>query len=128
MSYAAYGWIQIHADTYGYKDPGPEELEVLRLAIQPTMFLPVRVLLDASPVATTLVVHGESNHPGQRRERLGALLAEIGRRFPGSYGAIHELDDESDMANAYVVRVMVRGVTTYHADPFFSPLNPVVED
>jgi hypothetical protein len=63
--------------------------------------------------------------------KFNELIDMVLRIFPASYGLIYERDDETQDppgGNAFKVRVVRRGIITEVADPFFSPLNPIVED
>jgi hypothetical protein len=57
-------------------------------------------------------------------------LAELGERFPGSYGLKHEYNGDRDESlwTRFRVRLMRRGKVEIVADPFFSPRNPTIED
>ena len=77
-----------------------------------------------------LFLHTSNNRSVDRPEELGMFLQELGRLYPGSYGLVHEHVDDREEArwNEYRVRVMVRGVMTDHHDPYFSPIQPTIED
>jgi hypothetical protein len=63
------------------------------------------------------------------------FLDELIRLLPGSWGILYERsnDDGDEIsttagANSFRVRVLSQGTLTMHADPFFSPCVPVIED
>ncbi|WP_119726394.1 Imm7 family immunity protein [Thermomonospora amylolytica] len=85
------------------------------------------------------VVNGEgfvtvatlTNHRGGEAADLELFLRELCRVAPGSYGLLHEWDDETAEwpgENAFKVYVLARGRVTVREDPFFSPLVPTIED
>jgi immunity protein 7 of polymorphic toxin system len=71
-----------------------------------------------------------TNHRGAEAEDLGRLLRLIGELGQGSFGVIHEWDDESRSwpgPQAFRVHVITRGTVTVREDPFFSPIAPTIE-
>ena len=59
------------------------------------------------------------------------LLSTVAERLPGSWGIVYQRDDEMPQPigpNRYRVRVTTRGRLQEHADPFLSPIKPVIED
>jgi Immunity protein 7 len=76
-------------------------------------------------------MQGLINRPRGVDERLAELLQFLAARLPGAYGLLYEHDDERTEPpgpNAFRVRVLARGMVTERADPFLSPLRPVVAD
>ena len=71
------------------------------------------------------------NHRGDTHVRLLAVLSAIAESLPGSYGLVYWHDDEirdSRSSNRYNVIVVVRGTISDRADPFLSPVSPMLED
>lgn len=78
-----------------------------------------------------LRVDGLMNRMRDEAEDLDALLLWIAERFPGSYGILYERSDEMPNppgSGAFRVRRLARGRIDIAADPFLSPVNPVIED
>lgn len=78
-----------------------------------------------------VLIAGLTNHRTEEADDLERLFAFVGERAPGSYGLLYIWDDEENGwpgRNAFKVRLLVRGKTFERADPFFSPIAPVVED
>jgi hypothetical protein len=78
-----------------------------------------------------LSMHGLLNRRTAEAEFMESLLSLVSERLPGSWGMVHERDDEMPEPvgpNSFRIRVMTRGVLREHDDPFLSPINPVIED
>jgi len=78
-----------------------------------------------------LNVDGLVNRLRDEADELLELLSYVGSRFPGSYGVLYERADdmpEPPGPRAFRVGVMARGRLNYHADPFLSPIHPMIED
>jgi hypothetical protein len=57
------------------------------------------------------------------------MLEWIGTELSGTYGLVYWSDDEDPaVADNFQVISMARGKLRHHADPFLSPINPVIED
>lgn len=73
-------------------------------------------------------------HANRRRAEatfLDELFEYIASRLPGSWGLVHDRDDEMPEPygpNRFRVRVLARGVLREADDPFLSPARPVIED
>jgi hypothetical protein len=78
-----------------------------------------------------LTATGLVNRRREEGRRLDELLATVACLLPGSWGLVYERGDETTDppgSNAFLVRVIARGVITEKVDPFLSPCNPVIED
>ena len=91
----------------------------------------VRLRLENLNGQHFLTMTGNTNRKGRESEELEELLTYIQKELPGSWGLIFERDYETTDApgrNAYRLRVMTKGRMEERPDPFFSPINPVIED
>jgi Immunity protein 7 len=130
--YEFHAWLRLAEDPYEDELDRREELiEQLRKA------------LPENPLHSTfgvLALNGSyqlsMNGFAQRRvraevDKFNELIDLVLRIFPAAYGLIYERDtdvEDPPGPNAFKVRVVRRGVITQVADPFFSPVNPIVED
>jgi hypothetical protein len=96
--------------------------DLIATADWPTAHFDLRSLNGAYVVTAT----GRANRIRDEGAFLDELLDLIGRELPGSYGLVYERADE--IPDGFRVRVMARGEITERADPFLSPINPVIED
>jgi hypothetical protein len=78
-----------------------------------------------------LTVTANVNRRRAEAEYIEELLQFISEQLPGSWGLLHERDDETTGVpgpNAFRVRVLARGRVTEQTDPFLSPCRPMIED
>lgn len=64
-------------------------------------------------------------------EFLDSLLEFVARLLPGTWGLAYDRDDEApepSSQNRFRVRVIARCSVSEAADPFLSPIQPVIED
>ncbi|GGU03228.1 Imm7 family immunity protein [Streptomyces violascens] len=62
---------------------------------------------------------------------MDTLVHFVARRFPGSWGLLHERSADLEhppSPGAFRVRLMARGEVQDQFDPFLSPCRPVIED
>jgi|ERR1022692_279674 hypothetical protein len=74
---------------------------------------------------------GFANRRRDEAQLLDRLLAIVLEKLPGSWGVVYERDDEAQItpgSNAFLARVIARGVIVTRLDPFLSPCNPTIED
>lgn len=72
---------------------------------------------------------GFASHSGSHARRVVDLYTQIARLAPGSYGLLYVRDPEDAFhGDEFRVHQMARGHVTEHADPFLSPVAPVVQD
>ena len=127
-----HAWVALRDSTFE-SDIAVEEVVAERLRQM--------IAEDASPCASFSVENfngqyflqaiGFINRRRDEGARLEALLDEVVRSLPGSYGLVYEADDEMPVPpgpNAFRVRIIARGTMTERLDPFLSPFNPVIED
>lgn len=131
--YEFHGWFGISEDPYEDDLPslraGVEELRARIDAVDWSSSC--RVTLDVLNGLPVVTAAGQTNHLGREAAELDALVAYIARRFPGSWGLLHDRSDEGDIPdadNAFRVRVLRRGRVEERLDPFLSPCNPAIED
>lgn len=131
--YEFHGWFGISEDPYeddlASLRAGVEELRARIEGVDWGSSCRVRLdVLNGLPVVTAA---GQTNHKGYEAGQLDELVAYIARRFPGSWGLLHDRSDEGDIPNAdnaFRVRVLRRGTVEERLDPFLSPCDPVIED
>ena len=78
-----------------------------------------------------LLAIGFVNRRRDEGRLLDALLDEVSKSLPGSWGLVYERDDEMPAPpgpNAFRVRVVSRGAILEQTDPFLSPCRPRIED
>ena len=130
--YKVVGWIVLHnsaAEGPGHVDRR-RALEALLAVLRDSWGQATKVELHHYNLDEVLFLHTNNNHESGRSEELKTFLKDLGRWWPGSYGLVYEYTDDLEESrwNAYRVLVMVRGVVTDQPDPFFSPIQPTIED
>src|SRR5215217_8165841 len=88
-------------------------------------------LLDLRWINDQPSVHiaGYASHSGTWAERVVDLYTQIARLAPGSYGLLYVRDPENAFhGEEFRIYRMARGQVTEHADPFLSPVIPMVQD
>lgn len=88
-------------------------------------------LLDLRWINGQPSVHlaGFASHSGGWADRITELYAQIARLAPGSYGLLYVRDPEHAFhGEEFRIYRMARGQVTEHADPFLSPVAPVIQD
>jgi hypothetical protein len=131
--YEVHGWFGISGDPY------EDDLRELRAGVEELRnwigaagwSSSFRVRCEALNGLDVVSVHGQTNRRGEEAAQVDALMAYIARRFPGSWGLVHDRSDEGEIPgvdNAFRVRVLRRGRVEVQADPYLSPCRPVIED
>lgn len=122
-----HGWATLRADTQdGEIAHDCLELEDLRKrlnALQGQGHYPSDIRISNGQLHLTL-----SGFPNHRNDAIIAFFRQIGATFPGSYGLLYIMDDESKHYNAFRVHRLARGKLEELEDPFLSPFIPTVED
>ena len=130
--YEFHGWFAL-AESAEESDTGTREEGVadLQRRIAEIDWATGTVSLDVLNGEYFVRVDGLINRMRDEAEELDTLLLWIAERFPGSYGILYERADEMPEPpgpGAFRVRRMARGRIDIAADPFLSPINPVIED
>jgi len=130
--YEFHGWFAL-AESAEESDTGTREEGVadLQRRITEIDWATGSVSLSALNGEYFVRVDGLMNRMRDEAEDLDALLLWIAERFPGSYGLLYERADEMSEPpgpGSFRVRRMARGRIDIAADPFLSPVNPVIED
>jgi Immunity protein 7 len=130
--YEFHGWFEI-SESADESDLGTldEGVEQLRQAVDMLQWPTAAATVRAFNGAYYLNVDGLVNRRRFEADELDALLDQISRRFPGSYGLLYDRSDDEGFPagpNAFRVRAMARGRLAAHTDPFLSPCVPVIED
>lgn len=91
------------------------------------------VVIDLRPINGQWFMTAACSTNSRRAEAafLDELLQHVARRLPGSWGLAYDRDDEMPEpagGNSFRVRVLARGSVLEAADPFLSPVRPVIED
>lgn len=130
--YYANGWFCLNDDP---REPEQDRIDravtALRGEIGSSPALSRFCRIEPVNYETVLTVAMGANRPGADAPALRELIERTAALLPGTYGLLHEYDDERTSfpgGNAFVVTVMRRGSLTQVADPFFSPVNPTIED
>jgi len=128
-----HGWLTIRASPAETED----ELEADRQVVDRVRSLidqlgPAPGLMDFRFINGEAFLHfgGFTNHRSQDVDDVFQLVRAIVHTAPGSYGVLYVHDDEvaGRSVNAFRVFVAARGQLVEHADPFLSPVDPVIED
>ena len=133
MSYSAFGWFDLWVTTDGEgEDDAYGRVEILQRELSEIDWGYLSVVeIRHLNWANVLTIACRQKRPYDLPELLDTLLRRVGELFPGSHGLLYEHDDDlvgDEHGNRYQVRVLIRGVVTIRPDPFFSPLNPTIED
>lgn len=130
--YAANGWFTLSDSAY---ESETSTLLTGLAQVRETLLVgsPLSSGCRVSPVNGTyvLTITVGANRPGALAQALSALLDDLGRLLPGSYGVLYAYDDErltTPGGNAFEVSVMRKGVVTVEEDAYLSPIVPRIED
>lgn len=130
--YRVRGWIALEhrADGGAGHVDRRRVLETMLAQLRDSWGVATKIEVHDYNLDEVLFLHTNNNHDSGRSEELKTFLNDLGRWWPGSYGVVYEYTDDLDESrwNAYRVLVMVRGVVTDHPDPYFSPIQPTIED
>jgi hypothetical protein len=138
MSYRLMGWFNIDDRTFWSNDTDTNEnverleakLEALRGRVRELDLWTTIVEIRQINGQDLLLLFANQNHPRDTPAVVDTLLAYVSEQFPGTFGLLHEYNDEigEEWWNQYRLRVMVRGQLIDRPDPFFSPIQPTIED
>jgi len=128
-----HGWLTIRASPSETEDELEDDRQVAERVRNLTSQLGlVPGLLDFRFINGEAFLHfgGLTNHRSQDVDDVFQLVQTIVRTAPGSYGVLYLHDDEDAErpVNEFRVYVAARGQLVEHADPFLSPIDPVIED
>jgi hypothetical protein len=133
MTYTLMGWFNVRYSA-GEDDrvlrPGDVGLETLRRKVAQLDLWTTIVEMRQVNGCDFLLIFANQNHARDSPKVIDELLSYVSEHFPGTYGLLHEQDDElgEEWFNKVRLRMMVRGELKERDDPFFSPFQPVVED
>ena len=126
--YEVHGWFGLAESTMDDDDPVfARELDELRRLVDRQRWpYTLKVTIAAFNGEHFLTITGAANRRRDEAEFVAEVLEQVRRRLPGSWGLLHERDD--DVANSFRVTRLARGELSYHEDVLLSPCVPVIED